>query len=87
MVAGVRCIEVPALERFRQRGTALAEGPPGVVLVAQGEQVECDEGGGCLLGQQPYPRIRRVDPLLQRLEIQTRLGGDHDLTVDDTPWR
>ncbi|SKV04151.1 Uncharacterised protein [Mycobacteroides abscessus subsp. abscessus] len=36
---------------LRQRGTALVEGPPGVVLVAQGEQVECDEGGGCLLGQ------------------------------------
>ena len=37
---------------------------------------------GVCLGEHPHPRVGRVDALLQRLEVQAVVGGDHDLAVD-----
>ena len=68
-------------------GAALAERPLGVVVIAECEQVERDEGCRRLLGEHPHPRIGRVDALLQRLEIQPVVGGDDDFTVDHAALR
>jgi hypothetical protein len=54
-------------------------------LVADREQVEGDEGRRRLLGQQVDPRLRRVDALQQRLEVQPVAVGDDDLAVDHAP--
>jgi hypothetical protein len=51
-------------------------------LVADREQVEGDEGRRRLLGEQPDARLRRVDALQQRLEVQPVALGDDDLAVD-----
>ena len=76
-----------ARERVDQGGAPLAERTPGVVVVAEGEQVERDEGRRRLLGEHPHPRIGRVDALLQRLEVQAVVGGDDDLAVDHAALR
>ena len=57
-------------QRVDKRGAALDERSPGVVVIAEGEQVERDERGRRLLGEHPHPRRGRVDALLQRLEVQ-----------------
>jgi hypothetical protein len=46
------------------------------VDVAEGEQVEGDEAGRGLLGQQPHPAIGRVDARPERLEVQPVAGRD-----------
>ncbi len=51
-------------------GPALGEGPLGQVLVAERQQVERDEAGRGLLGEQLDPARRRVDALLQGLEVE-----------------
>ena len=77
----------PNQQSVDQGGAPLGKRSPGVVVVAEGEQVERDEGRGRVFGEHPHPRIGRVDALLQRLEVQAVVGGDDDLTVDHTPLR
>ena len=88
VVAGVTWIDGPdPTQRVDQCRAALGERPIGVVVVAEGQQVERDERRRRLLGQHPHPRIGRVDALLQRLEIQAVVGGDDDLAVDHAALR
>ncbi len=83
VVAGVAWIEGPdAGQGVDQGGAPLAEGTSRVVVVAEGKQIEGDEGRRRGLGKHPHPRIRRVNALLQRLEIQSPVGGDDDFAVD-----
>ena len=63
----------------------LGERPRGVVLVAEGEQVEGDERRRRLFRQHPHAGDRGVDALLQRLEVQPVAGGDDDLAVEHAP--
>ncbi len=76
-------------QRLLQPGSALGERVLGQVLVAQRQQVERDEAGRGLDGQQVHPAGRRVDALLQHLELQ-RVAlpvQHHDLAVDHRPLR
>ncbi len=59
----------------------------GEVRVVDGEQVEGNEAGRGLLGQQRHPAGGGVDALLEGLEVEcVACGvGDDDLTVDDGP--
>jgi hypothetical protein len=63
-------------QRVDEGGAALTERSPGVVVVAEGQQVERDEVCGCLPGEHPHPRRSRVQRQLQRLEVQA--GGEDD---------
>ncbi len=78
-------------EGARQRGAPLGERPVDVRLVAEREQVEGDETRGGGLAQHRDAGLRRVDPFLQRLELQSRrhdvAAGAEQLAVDDAPLR
>jgi hypothetical protein len=74
-------------QRPLQRSPPLGERPAGPVLVTQGQQVEGDERGRRLLRQQLDAARRRVNPLLQHLELQPIADHDDDLPVDDAPLR
>ena len=88
MVAGVTWIDGPAPASASTRAARRSrERAPGVVVVAEGQQVERDEGRRRLLGEHAHPRVGRVDALLQRLEIQAVVGGDDDLAVDHAALR
>jgi len=69
-------------QRVDEGSAAFIEWTLGVVIVAEGEQVERDERSGRLLGEHAHARIGWVDALLQRLEVQAVVGGDDDLAVD-----
>ncbi len=64
-------------------------GPPGAErrvherLVIDGEQVEGDERGRCLPGQQVDPGRSRVDALLQCVKVEAVATDHDDLAVDD----
>ena len=64
-----------ALTPLRQR--VLAQ-----VVVALGEEVERDEARWRLGRQLRHPAGSRVDAHLQEIEVETLLGGDHDLAVE-----
>jgi hypothetical protein len=51
------------------------------------EQIEGDKGGRRFLRELVDSRRRRVQPQLQRVEVEPVRGGDDDLTVDDQAWR
>ena len=53
--------------------------------VVEREQVEGHEAGRRLLGEHVDPRLRGMDPLLQRLELQPLADGDEDLAVEHAP--
>src|SRR6266540_1401034 len=53
---------------------------------ALGQPVEGDQRGGCLHRQQLHPGGRRVQPQLQRLEVQLLAADQHDLAVDHAAW-
>ena len=74
-------------QRLHERRASLGKRLRGEIDVAEGEQIERDERRGRLLGQHAYPRIGRMDALLQRLEIQAVVGGDDDLAVDHAAFR
>ncbi len=57
------------------------------VLVPQREHVEHDEGRGGLLREQAHARRRRVDALLEHLELEAAVPRDDDLAVDHAPGR
>jgi hypothetical protein len=71
--------------RLLERAPTVGERPAGEVVLAEREQVERDEARRRLLGQQVDPRRRRVDPLLQHLELQPRPLGDEQLAVEHAP--
>ena len=72
-------------ERLLHRRAPLAQRPVGVRLVAEGEQVEGDEAGRCLLGQHVDARLGRVDPLLEHLELQPVTDRHEHLAVEHAP--
>ena len=76
-------------QRLLERGAALGERALRVVNRVQRQQVERDEVGRRLRGQQPHPARGRVQPQLQGLEVQPPGGPvrQHDLPVDDAPGR
>ena len=60
-----------------------ANGSLGEVVVAEREQVEGDEAGRGLGGEQRDAARGGVDALLERPEVQAAVAGDDDLAVDD----
>src|SRR2546421_3651814 len=52
------------------------------VVVALGEEIERDEARRGLGRQLRHPAGGRVDTHLQEIEVETLLGGDHDLAVE-----
>ena len=70
-----------AVQRLGQGGPALGEGTLHQRVVAEGEQVEGDERGRRLAGQQVDPGGGRVDALLQRLEVEPLALAHHHLAV------
>src|SRR6266542_1896873 len=68
-------------------GPALGERTLHQGVVAKGEQVEGDERGRRLAGQQVHPRGGRVDALLQRLEVEPLALAHHHLAVDHAARR
>ena len=87
MVAGVRWIGGAASARAcSSSSAALGERSLGVVVVAERQEVEGDEAGRRLAGQPLDPAGRRVDALLQHLELEPVADDDHDLAVDDAPF-
>ena len=75
-------------EGHLQPTAPLGEGARGEVLVALREQVEDDEAGRGLFGQQPDPARGGVQAQLQRLEVQGAAlrVDEHDLAVDDAAF-
>jgi hypothetical protein len=71
-------------ERFLQQCAAFREGPSREVVVAERQQVEGDEAGGRLLGQQVHAARCGVDALLEGVEVEGVAGGvgHNDLAVD-----
>jgi hypothetical protein len=69
-------------QRADEGGAALAERSAGVVVIAEGVQVEGDDGSRRLLGEHPHSRIGWVDALVERLEVEAAVGGDDDFAVD-----
>jgi len=92
---GVRCRgrEVDRRPDGRQggfeRGPALGERPPGVVIGTKGEQVERDEVRGRLRGEQPHPARGGMQAQLQRLEVEPsgREIRQDDLAVNHAAGR
>ena len=68
-------------------GPALGQGPLHQRLVAQGEQVEGDQHGRGLGGQEVHPGGGRVDALEEGLEVEAGPAGDDDLAVDHATRR
>ena len=65
----------------------LGEGLRHQGAVAEGQQVEGDEGGRRLGGEQLDPGGGGVDPLLEGVELQTAVHHQDDLAVDDAALR
>ena len=70
------------------------EAPPALVLrrlpqilAADREQVEGDEGGRRFPGELRHARRRRMQPQLERVEVESMIGGDDDLAVDHASLR
>ena len=68
-------------ERILERRPSGPEGLAAKVGLTKRQQVEGDERRRCRGGQEPYPRCGRMDPLQQRVEVEARPAGDHDLAV------
>ena len=88
VVAGVRWIGACAsASACSSSGAALAERPPGEVVVAQRQQVEGHELRRRLDRQLLHPARRRVDALAEQVEVEAVLARPHhdDLAVDDAP--
>jgi len=50
------------------------------------QEVEGDERGRGLLGQELHARRCGVEPLEQGIKVQSACAGDHDLAVDHTAF-
>ena len=57
------------------------------IVVAEREQVEGDEAGGGLAGEQRHPAGGGMDALLERPEVEPAVAGDDDLAVDHATLR
>jgi len=67
-----------------ERDPALGERALDPDLVVVGEHVERDQPGGRLVGQAVDPRLRRVDPLREGVEVLAAARvADDDLSIDD----
>ena len=75
------------LERALEARPSRLERLAAEVVVAFREQVERDERRRRLLGEHRDARGGRVDAQRQQVEVETVVGGDHDLTVDDGALR
>ena len=74
-------------ERLLQSGSTLAERQLHEIRLAKCQEIEGDERRWCLRGQPAHARVGRMDPLLERVEVESRRAGDDDLAVDDDLWR
>src|SRR5690349_1068378 len=72
-----------ASEQLLEMRAPLAEWPPAQVLTLRGQQIERDEGRRRFLRELLDARRRRMQPHLQRIEVEPPRGGDDDLAVDD----
>jgi hypothetical protein len=72
-------------ERVLEETTPRREGLLHQVPVVERQEVEGHEVRGRLLGQEPHAAVGRMDPLLERLELEPFPGliRHHDLAVDD----
>ncbi len=87
-VAGVRWTGGAAAARaVSRRARRSPWGTRAQVLVAEGEEVPGHERGGRLGRQHPDPRLGRVDPEQEGVEVEMagRTGDDH-LAVDHAPF-
>ena len=57
------------------------------VLAADRERIERDERGGRLVGELRNAGGGRMEAQLQRVEVESARGDDHDLAVDDAARR
>ena len=91
VLVGGRRREVPrmlqALGQLHQPLAALAERKRPKVFSSQRQDVERHELGRRLRGQLLDPRLRRVDALLQHVELGDVVDHHHDLAVDHRPLR
>src|SRR5207245_11594572 len=78
---------LPVRHDVFQEPAAFAERFPAQVTVAEGQEVERDEGGGRLAREPGNAGGGRMEPELERIEVQAATvgGEDHDLTVQDEP--
>src|SRR5580658_3729738 len=72
-----------ALECTQQANPPFLEWPVAQVVRALCQEVEEDNGSGCLLRQHPDARCGRVDSLLECVEVEAVVGGDDHFAVDD----
>jgi hypothetical protein len=71
-----------AAEERLQAPPALVERPVAQVLLGQCEQIEDDEGGGCLETEPLDARGRRVEAREERLEVEAGAARDDQLAVE-----
>ena len=57
------------------------------VLAVPEEDVEADEARGDLGRELPHPALGRVEPHLERVEVERAVADDHDLPVHRRPRR
>lgn len=62
---------------------AVGQGLAGEVLAIEGEEIEEDDGGGGLLGEELDARGGGMDAKLEGVEIEAAGGGDDDFSVED----
>jgi len=70
---------------LHQRCPALLERRARQVIVTEGEQVEGDELGGGLTRELAHPRLSRMQPQLQGLEVEPPVASDDYLSINDAP--
>ena len=75
------------LERALEARASLLERLATQIVVALREQVERDERRRCFRRELLDARRGRMDPERQQIEVETMVGGDHDLAVDDGALR
>src|SRR5207245_2334214 len=74
-------------EQLLQQRAPLALRHRHPVAPTGGEEVEGHEARGCLLRELRHARGGGVQPHLQRVEVETARGRDHDLAIDHTAFR
>ena len=74
-------------EDLFEAGAAIGEGVGSEVFVFQGEEVEEDDGGWSLAGEEIDAAGCWVDALGEGVEVEAIGAGDDDLAVEDAAWR
>ncbi len=75
-----------AEERF-ELGAPLGLGVRAEIAAVDRQEIEADEARRRRLGQLGDARGRGMEPELERVEVEPRGGGDHNLPVDHAPVR